>query len=132
MSTKSKPRIDDQYILDNFDIDKERLIIPTIDKLGGIYFPDFDGKKIKEVRKEICDKLSQFDDDDYVDVDYFGCSGDYEFLIKRDTVRPETDAEVIGRLKNRVRKERKKQAQLEAAAKLLQKNGYYGSIPEIS
>jgi hypothetical protein len=126
----SKPtsKITRDYIREKYDIDKERLIIPTTDKVGEIYFPEFDGKNIKDVREKICNLLNEYEDGDYIDIVFHGYDGDFDFIVLRETTRPETDVEVIGRLQDNEKQARRKQNQIERAAKLLQENGYYGAI----
>jgi hypothetical protein len=126
----SKPtsKITRDYIREKYDIDKERLIIPTTDKVGEIYFPEFDGKNIKDVREKICNLLNEYEDGDYIDIVFHGYDGDFDFIVLRETTRPETNDEVIGRLQNNEIQARRRQKQIEKAAKLLQENGYYGAI----
>lgn len=99
--------IKNSYITENFDIESERGTVDYNRYLGDIFL-DLDQINIKEAANKIQEELSRFPEEAFIVNDNYSYEGGPEWVVYVKEKIPETDKQVIDRLKERVREERKK------------------------
>ncbi len=119
---KQPRRIDNKYIKQIYDIEREKQDVEYWETLNTWDFSQHDGASIKDLKKEILSYLNTFPEEAFLDLNYYGYDGAYEILIKKKSIRKETEQEVIKRLKSELRQKRKKDKDIENAINILKKN----------
>ncbi len=117
-----------QYVVDNYDIDKERLVIDTITYVGDLDFA-FTGIISKEafVARVIegIEVVAQGPNKDAFFQYKFGEWDNPDTIeVVQKISRAETDEEVINRLQKTLRDDQRSKKSLEQAKRLLEDNNY--------
>jgi hypothetical protein len=123
VQTIKEPKLNLQYIYDNYNLEVEKQDINFIKHIKTILWSDFDGLTVKEFKKQCEILLDGVDEEAIIDIEFFGYDGAYDFLINSEGTRKETDDECAHRLLKHLRLEKTLKKKLEKAANLLKENG---------
>lgn len=98
--------IKNSYITENFDIEAERSTRDYNRYVGDIFF-DLEQINIKEAAEKIKEELSRFPEEAFIVNDNYSYKGGPEWVVYVKEKIPETDREVIERLKEKVKEQKR-------------------------
>ncbi len=111
--------ITNKFITEKYDINDERSSIDYKERIGELEI-DFNSENPLQAIELIQDLVWKLPGNCYIVTENYGYDGGSENIIYINKTRPETDSEVLNRLKKFERDVRNKLKKIEAAKKLLE------------